>query len=132
MQEANQGSKPRKQDKRGKRKDKRTKSRANTPQAFKPPNHSRTQKPHKPRKARKPSKPTQTQQTALKTPLECEIEPYLQATHHKQSERAGKGTEHTPKDHGHLRQVLKVLKGPAHSHQWTPPPPPQKRMKAAP
>ena len=32
----------------------------NTPQAFNPPNHSRTQKPHKPRKAPRQYKPTPT------------------------------------------------------------------------
>ena len=38
---------------RDKSRDKRIKRKANTPQAPKPPNHSRTQKPHKPRKARR-------------------------------------------------------------------------------
>ena len=76
--------------------EKKRKTKANTPQAIKPPNHSRTQKPHKPRKASKQYKPTSSKGNPLKTPLKCEIEPYLQATHREQSRKAGKrrGTHH--------------------------------------
>lgn len=61
---------------------------ANTPQAIKPPNSTRVQKPHNQRKAPKPSKPTQQPQNPLKTPLKSQIKPYMQATHQAQSRGA--------------------------------------------
>ena len=72
------------------------KTEANTQQAFKPPNSTRVQKPHKPRKDINPYKYTSAPQNPLKTPLKREIEPYLQAMHHKQSRKADKrqGTHH--------------------------------------
>lgn len=54
------------QEKEGKRK-------ANTPQVFKPPNHSRTQKPHNQRKTLNPYKYTSAPPNPLKTPLKREI-----------------------------------------------------------
>ena len=44
----------------GKEEDKTRKTEANTPQAIKPPNSTRVQKPHKPRNAPEQHKPTQT------------------------------------------------------------------------
>ena len=86
----------RKRDKSRSKEDKRDKTEANTPQAFKPPNYTRVQKPHKPSKAPNPYKHTSAPQNALKTPLKREIEPYSSAMHHKQSRKAGKrhGTHH--------------------------------------
>ena len=52
----------------GQKQSKRIKTGANTPQAPKPPNHSRTQKPHNPRKARNQYKPTRDHQNPVKTP----------------------------------------------------------------
>ena len=72
------------------RRGKTDKTKANTPQVFKPPNYSRVQKPHKPRKARKPHKPTRNPIKPAKTPQKREIGPYLQATHQGKSERADK------------------------------------------
>ena len=54
--------------KRRKQGQKKMKTGANTQQAIKPPNHSRTQKPHKPRKAPRQHKPTRNAQNPLKTP----------------------------------------------------------------
>ena len=54
-QEDKQGKQEQKDKKEDKREDKIG---ANTPQALKPPNYTRTQKPHKPRKAPKQHKPT--------------------------------------------------------------------------
>lgn len=70
---------------------------ANTPQAPKPPNYSRVQKPHNPRKTPKQYKHTRNKRNPLKTPLKCEIEPYSSIAHHKQSSRADKGRERTTK-----------------------------------
>ena len=86
----------RKRDKSRSKEDKRDKTEANTPQAFKPPNSTRAQKPHKPRKAPNPHKYTPTPQNPLKTPLKREIEPYSSAMHHKQSRGEDKrhGTHH--------------------------------------
>ena len=62
--------------KKGKHKSKRTRKRtkedkieANTPQASKPPNHSRTQKPHNQRKDLNPYKHTSAPQNPPKTPF---------------------------------------------------------------
>ena len=101
-------SKAGKQAKKMKNRGKTIKIGANTQQAFNPPNHSRTQKPHKPRKAPRQHNHTQTPQTSLKTPLKREIEPYLQATHQRQSERADKRTGHTTR--GPATNVWQVLK----------------------
>ena len=102
-------AKPQKQGKKIKRKAKRIKRKANTPQAIKPPNLSRTQKPHKPRKAPEQYKPTSSKGNPLKTPLKREIKPYLQATHRGQSERADErqGTRHE-RTTADLRQVLSL------------------------
>lgn len=118
--EAKQGSRTRagrKQDKRGKRKDKRTKSRANTPQAPKPPNSTRAQKPHSQRKDLNPYKYTSAPQKPLKTPLKSEIRAYLQATRQEQSNKADKkeGTRHQ-RTRANRWQVLKP-RSPA--HLWT-------------
>ena len=95
QEEDNKGKAPEDRQRR-KTEDKRIKTEANTQQASNPPNYSRTQKPHKPHKAPRQHKPTQQPQTALKTPLKCEIEPYSQATHQTKSSKADKrrGTQH--------------------------------------
>ena len=84
---------------RGKRKEN---ERRNTPQAPKPPNLSRTQKPHNQRKDLNPYKYTSAPQNALKTPLKREIKPYSQAKRRAKQEsgqKAGtKGTEHTQRE----------------------------------
>ena len=84
-------------------KERKTKGeRRNTQQAPKPPNLSRTQKPHNPRKDPNPYKYTSAPQNPPKTPLKCEIKPYSNAMHHKQSRKEGKGrekgTEHTQRE----------------------------------
>ena len=115
----------RKRDKSRSKEDKRDKTEANTPQAFKPPNYTRVQKPHKPSKAPNPHKYTPTPQNPLKTPLKHEIKPYSSAMHHKQSRQAGKrhGTHHkrrgraTRADHLHQVDTMK------HHHQRSTRPP---------
>ena len=59
-QEDNRIREDKRKSKEHKRRQRRGKIEANTLQAFNPPNHSRTQKPHKPRKAHKQHKPTRT------------------------------------------------------------------------
>ena len=79
---------------------KRIKQRRNTPQAPKPPNSTRVQKPHNPRKDPNPYKHTSAPQNALKTPLKREIKPYSQATRQAKQERdkgSAKG-RNTPKE----------------------------------
>ena len=75
--------------------------RRNTPQAPKPPNLSRAQKPHNQRKDLNPYKHTSAPQNALKTPLKREIKPYSNAMHHKQGRKgakAGRKGRNTPKE----------------------------------
>ena len=100
--------------KRTRKRTKEDKIEANTPQASKPPNTSRAQKPHKPRKTPNLYKYTPTPQNPLKTPLKREIEPYLQATRQAQCSKADKrhGTYHQ-RTRANLWQVRQVL-NPAH------------------
>lgn len=98
------------EDKRKKQRQKE-KTEANTPQASNPPNSTRAQKPHKPRKDLNPYKYTSAPQNPLKTPLKREIGAYSGETYHKQSEKAGKSTEHTTRGpEPAFRQVLNPRK----------------------
>ena len=133
--------------KKGKHKSKRTRKRtrkrtkedkieANTPQASKPPNSTRAQKPHKPRKAPSPYKYTSAPQNPPKTPFKKRNRAYLKADAGDQKQQRDKGRakggEHGTKagratKANHLHSVDTTT-----CHKWTLPPPPQKRMKAAP
>ena len=134
-------TKPRKQDKTkrrsqaGKQDKSRTKAgqerkreeneRRNTQQAPKPPNLSRTQKPHNPRKDLNLYKHTSAPQNALKTPLKCEIKPYSQATRQAKQERdkgRAKG-RNTPKEREQERTACT---------RWTPPPPQRESHNGSP
>ena len=104
----------RKQDKRGKRKDKRTKSRTNTPQAFNPPNSTRAQKAPQ---ATQSTQATQTHTTATK-PAENRLKMrnraifQANAPRAKQESRQKAGT-HDQRTRANPWQVLKPRK-PAH------------------
>ena len=118
-QESRQGRKPsrragRKQNKRGRKEEI---LQAKPPQAFKPPNYSRVQKPHNPRKAPKPSKHTRNKRNPPKTPLKSQIKAYSSAIAHKQSRKADKrrGT-HDQRTTATIRQVLRPR---SPDHLWT-------------
>ena len=134
-------TKPRKQDKTkrrsqaGKQDKSRTKAgqerkreeneRRNTPQAPKPPNLSRAQKPHNQRKTPNPYKHTSAPQNPPKTPLKREIKPYSQATRQAKQERdkrQGQKGRNTPKEREQERTACT---------RWTPPPPKERATTEA-
>ena len=65
-------------------------------------------------------------QNPLKTPLKCEIEPYSDAMHHKQSR---KGTKEGQRDGTHPKRGSRSAP-PA--TQWTPPPPQRESHNGSP
>ena len=95
----------------------------NTPQAIKPPNYSRVQKPHNQRKAPNPSKPTRQPRNPLKTPLKretghnigllqeskCSKEDKRQGTHRKSNGRLSNPAPPAPggRDHRPKRRVTR-------------------------
>ena len=108
---------------------KRIKRKANTQQAIKPPNTSRTQKPHKPRKARKQYKHTSNKGNPPKTPKNAN-KGIFQGQHTKDKAR-----ELTKGRNTRQEDQRRHSSGPAPSkacNQWTPPPPQRENQNESP